>query len=181
MSLDIPDRMRFLITCSMDPDGFRKMQCPRCTVLFKIEVEPGEYSDPLALHLSRVLEDEDEDEDAKPALSCPYCAHSAPSQDFVDEEMERTVYSVARTQFIDPALDAMLSSITNSFKKISSSFLKVSVTETRPPRDMLPLSGPEVSDMRRTTLLCCNRVMKLDERWADHIFCPYCRTHLILT
>lgn len=183
MELNIPNEMRFLITCSIDPDGFRRLQCPRCTMTFKIMVNPGEYSDPLALRLSRLFEEDDEVDDgiAELGLCCPYCAHSARCQDFIDDEMERTIRAVARTQVIEPAVEMMMAGLTKSFKKLNSSFMKVTVTETHAPRPMLMFGGPEVADMRHATLLCCNREIKLNEQWTERFFCPHCRTELIMT
>lgn len=159
------------------------MECPACSMNFKIKVDPSEYSDPLAFRLSRILEDEESNPNSETEtdMTCPYCGNVAAPQNFLDEDMERTIRSIAKTQIIDPAIDALMSSFTDGFKKLNSKHLKISVTEHPAPRSMLASAGPEVSDMRRTVLLCCGREAKIIDRWAGQILCPHCSTSLIVT
>jgi hypothetical protein len=154
-------------------------------MIFKTEVNPGEYSDPLALHLSRIFAEDDEqdeqDDSPQKSLVCPYCGKVANSQEFIDEEMERTIKAAATSQIVEPVIDAFMNDLAKSFKGINSEFLKVSVTSSSAPRQMLAFSGPEVSDMRRVSLLCCSEKVKIVDGWTDSIRCPHCSSALLLT
>jgi len=177
------DLRRYGFTYALDRDGFFRRACPSCGREFKVKADPGDLAFLLQPAFREIGPDFGEEmsseaEDIEALIFCPYCGHYADLSDTLTEELRTYLNRWAMREVILPAIREMNSSLERKFAPnrgrsrgmISSlSFRTDSIS--LPPR---PISGPEPPDMKRVTLLCCSKEIKVLDGWRDLVVCPFC-------
>ena len=94
--------------------------------------------------------------------------------------LKRIVYR----EYVLPQLNRMFAGLADSFggSKRSGGLFSVSIefNHSRAILPVRPIHGPEPSDMKIVTFLCCKKKIKLSEHWSDVPSCSFCGTRVLL-
>jgi len=186
------DVTRFHLTFSVDKDKFFRRSCPSCGRDFKTQINEADLVASLQPAFRQMGLDigaeqsEEQREEAKEHLYCPYCKHYAESSDMLTQTFVSYFKRYVMRECILPVMNKMFSRVADAFGRSSRGRSKglisfdVTIEHNRtilPPR---PISGPEPPDMTIVELLCCGKKIKVLDGWYDLNLCPYCGTRVSL-
>jgi len=165
--------INFNISFPLDSNGFLRRECPFCCREFKILLRDEELMD-LSKEGSEsfMLEKEEKNSEVQPEADdffCPYCGQAAKSGKWWTKE---------QVAYINIYMNNILSNLINDhFIRPLKSDFRNSKTIKFDGKEMelkKPWISPESDDMVAFDLPCCQRKIKVDEKWAGDIFCFFC-------
>lgn len=186
------DIRRYGLTIALDRDEFFRRVCPSCGRYFKIKADDEDLAFALQPTFQEVGPDygeatsgQSEDQDEETYLCCPYCGERSPINETVTDEVWAYIHRHIAREFILPSFRAMNAELERSFgshRTHASSGISVSISFeaadiSLPPS---PISGPELPDMKRVLLLCCNNEIAILDGWRDIVVCPFCDIQCVL-
>lgn len=136
---------------SLDSEGFVRRECPKCEREFKIQTLEKDFLRPPVKNSDQV--------------TCPYCKHRSNIDQW---------WTKAQVDYISEMQSFfLLNSIVpkTSLKMKSTSFVKVKVEVIEQKE---PVMKPEYDDMKRLSVGCCERDIKVLDEWSGEVFCPDC-------
>jgi hypothetical protein len=171
------------VSVPLDDDGFLRRACPLCAREFKLKPLEGEVRSIAEQSMHAFLsadsapdadEGENIDEDAEAQQRwCPYCAQPSPENEW--STREQTAYFMAHAQNVMASL--VNEHLIRPMKRMSQSTRggPISVTfEAEEMEQREPWISPEPNDMRRFTLPCCEREIKIEDGWSGTVTCLFC-------
>ena len=181
----------FHFSYSLDRKNFFRRACPKCGLEFKTKAEPGEIASILqpafrqmGLEIGETPESDEDRDDVKSCLICPYCGEQTETCDFLTQDFKRCLERFVYREVMLPQINSMFEGLADSIghQKNGGGFLSIELSmefnrSLNPPR---PISGPEPPDMKIVKLLCCNKEIKILENWNCGIYCPYCTSIEVL-
>ena len=176
------EQRTYQIEYALDGDRFFRRGCSSCGLHFKLSIKASDLSNMLAPIFAETIgnsiasSSSEVNGDMPDQLTCPYCGHTDSQQEMHTEEFSAYVYSWIHRQFIQPSVRNMLDGFANSFR--GNEFIQI--THEASPISVQPISGPELPDMRKVRLLCCDNTIKIMSHWLDMTYCPYCALEAIL-
>lgn len=189
------DTTNFSFSFSLDEDNFFRRACSNCGLHFKIEAEAQDLQDLLAPTFKQIEEeyniilmsspDGSKGVDHPSQLGCPYCGHVDEAQNLLTEDFTKYLEQWVYREIIYPHVSSFFEEIEQSFTRRSrprsrSMFsLEFSFKHDDPGKPIRPISGPELPDMVRISLLCCGQAIKVLEGWGK-INCPFCFREMLL-
>lgn len=167
---------------ALDANRFFRRGCASCGLHFKLSAEVSDLSSLLApiftktIGYSPVLSSSDANGETLDQLTCPYCGHTASQQEMHTEEFTSYIHKWIDRQLIQPSIRNMFADLSNSFS--GNEFIQI--THESSPISVQPISGPELPDMRKVRLLCCDKTIKIMAHWLDLLYCPFCVQKTVL-
>ncbi len=165
--------INFNISFPLDSDKFLRRECPFCCREFKILLREEELID-LSKERSEsfMLETTEDNSDVQSDADeyfCPYCGQTAKNDKWWTKEqaayikihMNNIVFNLINDNFI-----RQLKSDVHNSKMIKFEAKEMELTE--------PWISPESNDMVAFDLPCCQRKIKVDEKWSGDLFCFFC-------
>ncbi|VVB68978.1 Uncharacterised protein [uncultured archaeon] len=163
------------ISFPLDNDGFFRRECPFCKREFKILTNKDERR-VLAKKLldSFMIESEEPSEDyekVKPEneVTCPYCGQRAPKTSWWTKEQIEYIKIHYKNYANTLINERFIKELKRSFS--GSKFMKFEAKE-------LPLVepwiSPEIDDLEKFELPCCNQAIKINENWSGKVYCFFC-------
>lgn len=165
--------INFNISFPLDSDSFLRRECPFCCKEFKILLRKEELMD-LSKETSESFMLETKEDNSEVQLDandffCPYCGQAAKNDTWWTKEQEA---------YIKIYINNILSNLINdNFIKPLKSDFRNSKTIRFEAKEMEltePWISPESDDMVAVDLPCCQRKIKVDEKWSGDIFCFFC-------
>lgn len=177
---DDPSHIQMSVSIPLDGHSCIRRECPHCGLEFKVDASEDVSRDLLAWSVSRILRSHGVDQDdgvEEPAQEshCPYCQHSAKTQDFLHPEQWAYMHKLVFREYVEPMFSQMMESAFGGFQ--GNSFLKI--THESGPRSPRPMIGPDSTDMARVRCLACSTLFKVSDRWRGSIRCTSCATDLL--
>jgi DNA-directed RNA polymerase subunit M/transcription elongation factor TFIIS len=185
--------LSYQLTYALDPQGFFRRACSKCGLHFKLKTDVENFSSLLAPTFKRIetehnisltTTDENPSDGEVPTLTCPYCGHQDHSYNMLTDEFDQYVLRWATREIIYPLISGFFGDIEEAFQRNAhrqrNDWLTVTFQHDKSSKPIRPISGPELPDMIRAHLLCCNKEIKIMEGWLDRIYCPFCAQELIL-
>jgi len=174
-------RIRMEIGFPLDAHSCIRVQCPNCGLDFKVDMAADVLHDVLAWSVSRAFRSASvrDGTTAEPVKQthCPYCGHSATSQNFLHPEHRGYLKNLAFREYVEPMVSEIFDSAFRGLR--NNKFLRV--THTSGPRSVRPMVGPEPTDMVRVRCLACSGLFKVDAGWPGSVRCPHCAIDLFAT
>lgn len=135
--------------------GFLRRECPNCMRQFKWHAGP--------------TDDRPEDAADPPQYYCPYCGLPAGPDSWWTEEQVEYMEGVAT----GPAMRELEDELTDTARRASNRFFRISVESDATPSPPDPLTEP--SDMTAVSSPCHPwEPIKIIEGWHDPIHCLVC-------
>lgn len=150
------DDLEVAVSLPLDSGGFLRRACPSCSREFKW------------------LSTDDDDSGSPPdEYFCPYCADSAPPDEWFTQEQARYI----EEEVFDKALRPSLEDLATSLRRVgrsSGGFIEITGSVEMPERQQAaPVFEPD--DMRQVTLACHpSEPVKVDEAWSQPVHCLRC-------
>ena len=167
---------------SLDDDRFFRRGCASCGLHFKLPTDPSALSTLLAPIFAETLGDSsvsttsDPDTDTLSQLTCPYCGYTDAQQEMHTDDFFAYLHRWISRHFIQPSMRNMFSGLAGSFT--GNEFIQISYESA--PISVQPIAGPELADMTKVQLLCCDKTMKIMSHWLDLMYCPFCARKTVL-
>ncbi len=161
------------ISFPLDSNGFFRRECPFCYREFKILLKDNEINDlsrdSMKSFMLEKNEDTTEDEFESNEFFCPYCGQAAKNDKWWTKE---------QMAYINIYMNNILSNMINNhlIKPIKSDFRTSKTIKFEGKEIELeePWISPESDDMIEFDLPCCQRRIKVDEKWSGDVFCFFC-------
>ena len=176
------DYKTYQVEYALDSDRFFRRSCASCGLHFKLSAELSELSTILAPIFAEMTEESmvssmaDPDSHTVEQLTCPYCGHTASQQEMHTDEFYAYMRQWILRHVIQPSMRSMFNGLAESFG--GDQFIQI--THQPSPISVQPIAGPELADMTRVRLLCCNSTIKILSCWQDLLYCPHCARHTVL-
>lgn len=135
---------------SLDSEGFVRRECPKCEREFKLQTLEKDFQTPPVKNSGEV--------------TCPYCKHRSSADQWWSKNQVKYIndmQSFFAFNFITP----------KALKIKSTPFVTVKTTITQTEEPIMP---SEIDDMKRISITCCERDIKILENWNGDIVCPDC-------
>jgi len=178
------DTVSFQLAISTDNGRFLRRTCPSCGRDFKTEINPADIQWIVAPHMEQMGVDlggaPDKRSLAEDLLYCPYCDHPSKASDTLTEDTIRYAKLLLTREVVLPMMHRAFSGLNNMGSGLRNSFISISFSYDRgmlPPR---PIHGPEPSDMKIITFLCCQKSIKVSDNWWQVSACTYCNEPVVL-
>jgi hypothetical protein len=161
------------ISFPLESSGFFRRECPFCCREFKILLKQNELNslseESLRSFMLEKNEGTSENQLESNDFFCPYCGQAAKNDKWWTKEqaayihvyMNNIISGLINDHFIKP-----LKSDFSSSKNIKFEGKEMELKE--------PWISPESNDMIESDLPCCQRRIKVDEKWAGDVFCFFC-------
>jgi len=179
--------LQFSVSISTDRDNFLRRTCDSCGLDFKTEASAADLQWALAAYCRRSGVDIGEPADAGKSpmrMSCPYCSHEDDVTHTLTEETMEYLKRIVYREYVFPQMDKLFSGIEDSFRgpRRSGGMFSISVEfkHTRGIQPVRPIHGPDSSDFKIVTFLCCGKRIKIMEAWNGVEVCSYCGTPVTL-
>lgn len=190
---DNRDSKHYIVPYSIDSDRFFRLQCSACDREFKVLVDAISEADRLGpafkqiereSHVTLSTATENTDLSAN-SLTCPYCGNrdkqaNLNTREFIDYAVRWINREVVYDLLND--LSHKLGNIFNNNRTRGSGSISITweYKHQASPKPILPITGPELPDMKKVELSCCCKIIKVADAWDLSIFCPYCSLELEL-
>jgi hypothetical protein len=165
---------------ALDPSGFLRRGCPLCGREFKVYVPldergfpPGEAEQSFLLVPVR---EDDAEASAVPALAerhCPYCAQTAPPDQWWTQQQVAAIHTVLRNTLAGMMNEHLVRPLSRAFSghQRGPVTIRFHGRELQQEEEWTP---PEADDMVRFLLPCCGTEIKIAEDWTQPVHCFYC-------
>lgn len=164
----------------LDEDGFFRRECPFCYKEFKVLLEKEELFDLSQKGLDSFMLDEKEEEtdltksdSTETEFTCPYCGQKETSNSWWTQEQLAYVGIIAKNIMVKIVNENLIRPLKRTFRRSSSGDVSIRF-EGKKMEQQEQWISPEVNDMERFDLPCCQRKIKIEESWQDKVYCFFC-------
>ena len=190
------DIKHFKLTFSLDDGQFFRRSCSKCGLHFKEQADAYDLSHLVTPAFKQIEKEhgiilstnsiEQESDSETKAISCPYCGHVDEPQNMLTDEFSQYFLRWTEREIVYPKIRAFYEGLDETFNRHSGTqrrglfSIEMKFEHDDVSLPVRPISGPELPDMVKVKLHCCNRTIKIVEGWIDTITCLYCQKTLIL-
>jgi uncharacterized Zn-finger protein len=174
------NEIRMNLPFPLDDDGFFRRECPFCRKEFKVLLEREELTDlaqkgidSFMIERKEEIRDLDANERSETEFICPYCGQRAPSDSWWTQEQHAYVGILAKNITTKIINENFIRPLKRTFQRPSSGMLSIRF-EGKEMEQQEPWISPEVNDMEIFDLPCCQRKIKIEEKWQDAVYCFFC-------
>jgi len=164
----------------LDDDGFFRRECPLCSKEFKVLLKKEELADLAqkgieSFMLEQIEETTNSEEYSTSEIEffCPYCGQLASMDSWWTHEQIAYIGIVINNITARIVNDEFIRPLNRAFRKPISGMLSMRF-EGKEIKQEEPWISPEVNDLEIFDLPCCQRKIKIDENWADKVYCFFC-------
>jgi len=172
--------IRMNLPFPLDDDGFFRRECPFCRKEFKVLLERVELTDlaqkgidSFMIELKEETTDLDDNEHSGTEFICPYCGQRAPSDSWWTQEQFAYMGIVAKNIMAKIVNENLIRPLKRTSQRPSSGMVSIRF-EGKEMKQQEPWISPEVNDMEKFDLPCCQRKIKIEENWLNAVHCFFC-------
>jgi hypothetical protein len=175
--------LQLSVSIATDRDHFLRRTCDSCGLDFKTEADAADLQWALAAYCRRSGIDIGEPANAGVSpmrMRCPYCGYEDEVSHTLTEETMEYLKRIMYREYVFPQMEKLFSGLEDSFpgSRHSGGMFSVSVEfkHSRGIQPVRPIHGPDSSEFKIVTFLCCGKKIKIMEGWNDLEACSYCGT-----
>jgi len=178
-----PQNVQFSVSIKTDRDHFLRRTCPSCGRDFKTETNLADLQWALEAYCRRAGVDiggRASEENQPSRIRCPYCGHDDETSRTFTEETVQYLKRILYREYVLPKMNSLFSGLEDSFggsRRSGGMFsLSVEFKHNRIMQPVRPIHGPDSSEFKIVTFLCCGKMIKVSEDWDALGICSFCGT-----